>query len=165
MKIKYMAMTGIMAAMITIMTAYICHVPIGMNGGYIHFGDAIIYLAAVLLPKPYAIAAAAIGGGLADLFTAPVWAPATIMIKMLLVLPFERKCAKIITKRNVMSTIIAYFISGIGYYAAEKILFEEGAVLAVTMGQTLIQSLGSAVVFILLGLAMDKAHVKNRFIS
>lgn len=165
MKIKYMAMTGIMAAMITIMTAYICHVPIGMNGGYIHFGDAIIYLAAVLLPKPYAITAAAIGGGLADLFTAPVWAPATIMIKMLLVLPFERKCAKIITKRNIMSTIIAYFISGIGYYAAEKILFEEGAVLAVTMGQTLIQSLGSAVVFILLGLAMDKAHVKNRFIS
>jgi len=165
MKVKYMAMTGIMAAMITIMTAYVCHVPVGMNGGYIHFGDAVIYLAAVLLPKPYAIAAAAIGGGLADLFTAPVWVPATVLIKTLLVLPFETKGVKIITKRNVMSTIIAYFISGIGYYAAEKILFEEGAVFAVTMGQTLIQSLGSAVVFILLGLAMDKAHVKNRFMS
>ena len=165
MKVKNMAMTGIMAAMITIMTAYVCHVPVGMNGGYIHFGDAVIYLAAVLLPKPYAIAAAAIGGGLADLFTAPVWVPATVLIKTLLVLPFETKGVKIITKRNVMSTIIAYFISGIGYYAAEKILFEEGAVFAVTMGQTLIQSLGSAVVFILLGLAMDKAHVKNRFMS
>lgn len=165
MKVKYMAMTGIMAAMITIMTAYVCHVPVGMNGGYIHFGDAVIYLAAVLLPKPYAIAAAAIGGGLADLFTAPVWVPATVLIKTLLVLPFETKGVKIITKRNVMSTIIAYFISGIGYYAAEKILFEEGAVFAVTMGQTLIQSLGSAVVFILLGFAMDKAHVKNRFMS
>ena len=165
MKVKYMSMTGIMAAMITIITAYVCHVPVGMNGGYIHFGDAVIYLAAVLLPKPYAIAAAAIGGGLADLFTAPVWVPATVLIKTLLVLPFETKGVKIITKRNVMSTIIAYFISGIGYYAAEKILFEEGAVFAVTMGQTLIQSLGSAVVFILLGLAMDKAHVKNRFMS
>ncbi|MBQ8199071.1 MAG: TIGR04002 family protein [Lachnospiraceae bacterium] len=165
MKVKYMAMTGIMAAMITIMTAYVCHVPVGMNGGYIHFGDAVIYLAAVLLPKPYAIAAAAIGGGLADLFTAPVWVPATVLIKTLLVLPFETKGVKIITKRNVMSTIIAYFISGFGYYAAEKILFEEGAVFAVTMGQTLIQSLGSAVVFILLGFAMDKAHVKNRFMS
>ena len=165
MTVKYMAMTGIMAAMITIMTAYVCHVPVGMNGGYIHFGDAVIYLAAVLLPKPYAIAAAAIGGGLADLFTAPVWVPATVLIKTLLVLPFETKGVKIITKRNVMSTIIAYFISGFGYYAAEKILFEEGAVFAVTMGQTLIQSLGSAVVFILLGFAMDKAHVKNRFMS
>ena len=165
MKVKYMAMTGIMAAMITIMTAYVCHVPVGMNGGYIHFGDAVIYLAAVLLPKPYAIAAAANGGGLADLFTAPVWVPATVLIKTLLVLQIETKGVKIITKRNVMSTIIAYFISGIGYYAAEKILFEEGAVFAVTMGQTLIQSLGSAVIFILLGLAMDKAHVKNRFMS
>ena len=49
----------------------------GFNGGYIHLGDALIYLAAVLLPAPYAMAAGAIGGGLADLLTAPVWAPAT----------------------------------------------------------------------------------------
>ena len=39
--------TGIFAAMITVMTAYICHIPYGANGGYIHFGDTMIYLAAV----------------------------------------------------------------------------------------------------------------------
>ena len=54
--------TGIFAAMITVMTAYICHIPYGANGGYIHFGDTMIYLAAVFLPRPYALAAAAIGG-------------------------------------------------------------------------------------------------------
>ena len=54
-------------------------------GGYIHFGDAIIYLTATLLPAPYAIAAAAIGGGLADLLTAPMWILPTIIIKMLIV--------------------------------------------------------------------------------
>ena len=65
--------TGIFAAMITVMTAYICHIPYGANGGYIHFGDTMIYLAAVFLPRPYALAAAAIGGGIADLLTAPMW--------------------------------------------------------------------------------------------
>ena len=57
-----MTLTGLFAAMITLMTAYICHIPYGANGGYIHFGDALIYIAAVLLPRPYALAAAAIGG-------------------------------------------------------------------------------------------------------
>ena len=71
-KIRYLATAGIMAALITLMTAYICHIPVGTNGGYIHFGDSLIYLAAVLLPRPYALAAAAIGGGLADLLTTPM---------------------------------------------------------------------------------------------
>ena len=69
-RIHYLSITGVFAAMITVMTAYIAHVPVGANGTYIHFGDALIYLAAVLLPTPYALAAAAIGGGLADLLTA-----------------------------------------------------------------------------------------------
>lgn len=79
---------GLFAAMITIMTAYIFHIPYGANGGYIHFGDALIYLGAVFLPRPYALAAAAIGGGMADILTVPAWAPATVIIKMLIVLPF-----------------------------------------------------------------------------
>lgn len=161
-KTKKITITGIMAALITVMTAYIFHMPIGVNGGYVHFGDALIYLAAAVLPTPYAMAAAAIGGGLADLLTAPMWAPATIIIKMLIVLPFTSKSGKIITKRNLFATVIAYFISGFGYFVAEYLLFETWSVLLVSMGQSLIQSMGSAVVFIALGLALDKAQVKNR---
>ena len=84
LSISLLTITGLFAAMITLMTAYICHIPYGSNGGYIHFGDTLIYLAAALLPRPYALTAAAIGGGLADLLTAPMWAPATIIIKMLI---------------------------------------------------------------------------------
>ena len=161
-KTKKITITGIMAALITLMTAYIFHMPIGVNGGYVHFGDALIYLAAAVLPTPYAMAAAAIGGGLADLLTAPMWAPTTIIIKMLIVLPFTSKSGKIITKRNIIATVIAYFISGFGYFIAEYLLFETWSVLLVSMGQSLIQSFGSAVVFIALGLALDKAQIKSR---
>ena len=165
MKTKNLTMAGIMATLTVLMTAYICHIPIGVNGGYIHFGDSVIYLAAVLLPTPYALGAAAIGGGLADLLTAPMWAPATIVIKMLLVFPFTNKSVKIVTVRNLVATVIAYLISGIGYFFAEYLLFGTWTVFFVTMAQTLIQSLGSAVVFILIGVALDKAHVKTRFFS
>ncbi len=162
-KLRYMTTAGIMAALITLMTAYICHVPVGANGGYVHFGDSLIYLAAVLLPRPYALAAAAIGGGLADLLTAPMWAPATIIIKMLITIPFTNKSRKIITPRNIIATIIAYFISGIGYFIAEYILFGSWAVFLVSMSQSLVQSGGSAIFFVIFGLALDKVQVKNRY--
>ena len=163
-KIRCLTMTGLMAALITIMIAYICHIPVGVNGGYIHFGDALIYLAAVLLPRPYAFAAAAIGGGLADLLTAPMWTPATVIIKMLIVLPFCNKSIKIVTPRNVFATVLAYFISGLSYFLAEYILFGTWSVLLVSMWGSLIQSSGSAIFFVIFGYALDKVHIKNRLI-
>lgn len=161
--IPKITVTGIMAALITLMTAYICHIPVGLNGGYIHFGDALIYMAAVLLPTPYALAAAAIGGGLADLLTAPMWAPATIVIKMLIVLPFTNKTTKFITKRNVIASFVAYLISGLCYYAADYILFGTWTALIASMAQSAIQSIGSAILFIVIGIALDKVRFKQKF--
>ena len=64
-------------AIVIVMTAYILHIPIGVaSGGYIHLGDAFIFTAACMLPQPYALAVGAIGAGVADLLTAPIWAPA-----------------------------------------------------------------------------------------
>ena len=137
--------TGLFAAMITIMTAYICHIPYGANGGYIHFGDALIYLSAVFLPRPYALAAAAIGGGLADLLTAPMWAPATIM-----------------APRNIAAPFIAAVISAAGYYLAEGILFGSFVAPLASLAGSAVQSGGSAVIFLALAAAMDKARVKDK---
>lgn len=163
-KIKHLTMAGVMAALITVFTAYVCHIPIGVNGGYVHFGDALIYLTATLLPTPYALAAAAIGGGLADLLTSPMWAPATIIIKMLIVLLFTSKANKLLTLRNVLVTIPAYVITAAGYCLAEYVIFDSWSTLPVSFSQNLIQSLGSAVFFLFLGLALDKAQVKARFL-
>ena len=161
--IKYMVIAGVMAALITVMTAYIGHIPVGVNGGYIHFGYTLIYLVAVLLPRPYALAAAAIGGGLADLLTAPMWAPATIIIKMLITIPFTNKSVKIVTVQNVVATVLAYLISGVGYFFAPYLLFGTWAIFFVSMSQSLVQSGGSAVLFMVLGIALDKVHIKNKF--
>ena len=161
-KVKYLTVTGFMAALITIMTAYICHIPIGVNGGYIHFGDSLIYLAAALLPTPYALAAAAIGGGLADLMTAPMWTVATIIIKMLITIPFTNKGNKIITGRNLIAPIFAYLISGTGYFLANNLIFHSGIAFLTSFGGSAIQSLGSGIVFIIFGAMLDKIGFKKQ---
>ena len=164
-KLHYLTPTGIFAALITLMTAYICHIPVGANGGYIHFGDSFIYLAAVLLPRPYALAAAAIGGGLADLLTAPMWTPATVIIKMLITLPFTGLSPQIVNPRNIAATFFAYLLSAIGYFFAQYLLFGTWAVFWVSLSQSFIQSAGSAVLFVVFGMALDKAHVKKTYFS
>ncbi len=161
LKLKYITLTGLLAALITLFTAYILHIPMGFNGGYIHLGDALIYLAAVLLPAPYAMAAGAIGGGLADLLTAPMWAPATVIIKILVVIPFTSHHSKIITKRNIVAPLIAMLISITGYYLAEVILYGKEAAFLISVTTNLIQGVGSAAVFYILGAALDKAGVKT----
>jgi len=164
--IKYLAIAGLMAALITIMTAYIAHVPIGVNGGYVHFGDSLIYIAAAILPTPYALAAAAIGGGLADLLTAPMWTVATVIIKMVIALPFTSKANTIVNKRNIIAAIIAYPISGSLYFVAEYIIFGNvSSAFLTSMTGSLVQSGGSAIFFVFFGLALDRMHLKSRISS
>ena len=159
-KTTKITITALFAAIITVMTAYVCHIPVGVNGGYIHLGDTFIYIAAVFLPRPYALAAAAIGGGMADLLTAPMWAPATIIIKMLIVLPFTSKEGKILSTRNRIAPWIAFVISAVGYYLAEGILFGTFIAPLVSMSGSFIQSFGSAIAFYALSAAFDKAGIK-----
>ena len=160
-KLRYITLTGLFAALITLFTAYIFHIPVGVNGGYIHLGDALIYLAAALLPAPYAMAAGAIGGGLADLLTAPVWAPATIIIKILIVIPFTSKNPKLLNKRNLIAPVIALLITVTGYYIADVILFGKEAAFLISVTSNSIQGLGSAAVFYIIGAALEKAGIKR----
>ena len=159
--VRRLTVTAVFAPLITLMTAYICHIPVGANGGYVHLGDSMIYLAAALLPLPYACVAGAIGGGLADLLTAPVWAPATIIIKMLICLPFSCKGNKFVTKRNVVALFLAFIISGTGYYIAEGIMFGFSVAFFTSLSGSLVQSGGSAIVFVIIGMALDRIGFKT----
>lgn len=159
---KNMALTAILAALITVMTAYIFHIPEPVTGGYIHFGDGLIFLAACLVPKPYAMAAGAIGGGLADLLTAPMWTLPTIVVKMLITIPFTAKNKKIVCKRNIVASVLAYFISATGYYIAESFVFGYEVALINSFLGSLVQATGSTVVFIVAGIALDKVQIKKK---
>lgn len=161
-KIKRMVIAAVFAALITLMTAYICHIPVSANGGYIHFGDGLIYIVACLIPKPYAMLAASIGGGLADLLTAPLWVVPTIFVKMLITIPFTSKQKNIVNKRNIIAAIAAYFISATGYFLAETLVLGYEVAFFTSFAGSFIQSFGSAIVFVAFGMALDKVQVKKR---
>lgn len=96
-----------------------------------------------------------------------MWAPTTIIIKMLITIPFTRKKDTVINVHNVVATVPAFLISGVGYYIANAFFmggFEAG-IIAYLFGGSLIQSGGSAIVFILLGIFLDKMGFKKKFLT
>lgn len=161
-KTKTLIFSALFAAVITVMTAYICHIPFGTSGGYFHLGDAVIFLAASLLPKPYAVASAIIGGGLADLLTAPLWIIPTVIIKGLICLPFTSKKDKIICKRNVFAVTVCAVITVVGYALAEAIIFGSFISAVYNCVGNIFQAVFSAVLYILLGLLLDKNKLTHK---
>lgn len=160
-KTKLLVSSALFAALICISINFF-HIPIGANGGFIHIGDAFIYLAAVLLPTPYAAFSAAIGSGMADItMGAANWVLATIIIKPILVLFFTSKSKKIINLRNVCASIIAGIVGTVLYMIADGIMlgsFESAFILSFV---GLIQPIGSFIVFIVIGLVFDKLKIKE----
>lgn len=158
-KLRLLTTSTMFAAAITLTTAYLLHIPIP-TGGYIHLGDTLIYLGACLLPTPYAAAAAALGAGIADLLTAPVWVLPTLIIKALLVLPFTDRGKRLLCRRNVTAVFIAGVFSPTAYALA-------GCALTGTMSSflpqflgTLVQGVGSGVLFLVIAPAMDAVKLK-----
>lgn len=165
-KIKLLILTGLFASIICLTTAYILHIPIGANGGYVHIGDALIYIAATLLPRPYAMISAAIGAGMADLITGSViWIIPTMIIKPLLVLFISSNSDKFINKKNIIGTLIAGIIGMILYMVAEGIIFGNFLASFIFTSIGLIQPIGSFIVFILLGISFDKLELKKKILN
>ena len=167
---KNIVLTGLLAAMMIFTTAYILHIPI-VGGGYIHLGDTILYMAAALLPTPYAMAVGVIGGGLADVLTgAAVWAPATVIIKAVMALAFTAKKDRLLCRRNLLALLLAGAVGVVGYYAAEIVLLcLSGTSFGVAAGAALAavpfnvgQELAAGVAFILLATALDRLGIKQR---
>ncbi|MDR0947180.1 MAG: TIGR04002 family protein [Ruminococcus sp.] len=149
--LKYLCLSGIFAALIFAVT--MLHIPAG--NGYIHMGDAVIFLCASILPQPFALGAAAIGGGLSDLISGyPMWILPTVIIKALITLSFKNS-KRIFTPRNMLACITALIISVGGYFTAEMIIYNTPqAVLSIPAN--VIQIVISVVVYTIVGLTIDK---------
>lgn len=166
-KIRKLTASGVFAALIYVFTAYL-HIPTG--AGYTHAGDGLIYLAACILPTPYAMAAGAIGGALADgLSGFFVWLPATVIIKAVTTLFFSSKGEKILTLRNIFGIIPSGILCIVGYSLYEgTVMAGELSWAAITAAFTqtpayCIQIGASSVLFIIVALLLDKIGFKKMF--
>ena len=158
------------AAMIAVMTAFVqIKTP---TGGYVHLGDSMIYLAASFLPLPYAVAASAIGGGIADLLVYPETIIYTVIIKAVNALFFSAKGDKLLTKRNALMTIPSGLVTVVGYSVSKLIrqllagdTFHSALINALWKApENSIQAVASALIFIVIAVALDRAQIKKRML-
>ena len=159
--IRLITISAIFTAMIYTLTAFV-HIPTAK--GYVHIGDAVIFIAACLLPKPYAVASAALGASLSDALSGYwIWVPATLVIKGLTVLAFTSKSRKIMCKRNLIALIPALVLCVIGYALYSGFVIY-GSLPAgfLDAPANVFQTVASSAVFIVLSMTMDKAGIKKK---
>lgn len=95
--LKNMVFTSLFTALTFIFTFSI-KIPVPITAGYIHPGDSMVFLSALILPYPFAIFAAGVGSMLADLIGGyGNWALPTLIIKSLMAVVV---CASIRYKSN-----------------------------------------------------------------
>lgn len=159
-KIRLMCGVGLFMALVFVVTAYL-HIP--TNNGYIHVGDGIIYLAACLLPWPYAMVVGAGGAFLADCLTGfAVWAPGSVVIKALTALLFSNRGKKIVSLRNSLALLPAAVLCAGGYYLYEALIYGNFISPLGGISASVTQSAVSSIVFLAVGLALDKTNIKSK---
>ena len=159
-KLRKTIISGVFTAMIFVLTMF---VKFPVASGYVHFGDALVYICASLL-GPWGIVAGAIGEGLADVaggFAA--YFPATVVVKALIALPFalfNTKNEKILSMKSGLFTLLSGAVTVLGYFIADLLIDKAYAV--VDIPGNVIQALGSAIIFVVIAAAFDKAKIKNK---
>lgn len=169
-KVKMIAVTAMFAALITVTTAFI---KVPSPFGYSHAGDSMIYLAASILPAPFAIAASSIGGALADILSGYAqWAFPTAIIKAFNAVPFvicmyflrkKAKGNKIICIPNLLMLIPTTLVTVGGYFIANMLMYG----LETAIGELAIWWLQpgvGALIFLALGTGLDSIKFKEKIL-
>ena len=122
--------TGLMMGLIVVCTMFI-KVPIPMTTGYVHLGDAMIFLSVLVLGWKYGTVAAAVGSTLGDLLAGfAMWAPWTFVIKGmmaliagLILLELSKNTKLSPLTKNLIAMIPAGLFMVVGYFVAEAVMY------------------------------------------
>lgn len=127
---KDIVLTGLLTSMVLVATMLInIRLPISFNGGLIHMGNVMLFLAAILFGKNKGMIAGAFGMGLFDVLSGwMVWAPFTFLIRGAMGYIIG-SIAHASGKKgdNMLYNFAGILISSVvmiaGYYATEGILY------------------------------------------
>ena len=168
--------TAMMTAMVMIATTFF-KIPNAM--GYIHLGDGFVLLAAIILPKKYACFAGGVGAGLADIYGGyAVWAPWTLVIKIVMVLIVQlffdfltkrasngKHIAKIagIPFAELFAYVLAVLWTVSGYYVAQGFISGNWIAPVADVPGNVLQASVGAVIAILVSVALGKTALGRSF--
>ena len=168
--------TAMMTAMVMIATTFF-KIPNAM--GYIHLGDGFVLLAAIILPKKYACFAGGVGAGLADIYGGyAVWAPWTLVIKIVMVLIVQlffdfltkrasngKHIAKIagIPFAELFAYVLAVLWTVSGYYIAQGFISGNWMAPVADVPGNVLQAAVGSIIAILVSVTLGKTSLGRSF--
>ena len=133
-KTNRLVLTSLMICMIAVTTMFF-KIPIPFANGYVHLGDAMIFLSVLVLGIKHGALASAIGSALGDVMGGfAIWAPWTFVIKGFMALIMGAFVLSLVRKNTAggrySMTIVSALgmaIAGLwmvfGYYIAEGVIY------------------------------------------
>ena len=168
--------TAMMTAMVMIATTFF-KIPNAM--GYIHLGDGLVLLSAIILPKKYACFAGGVGAGLADVYGGyAVWAPWTLVIKIVMVLIVQlffdflmkrasngKHIAKIagIPFAELFAYVLAVLWTVSGYYIAQGFISGNWIAPVADVPGNVLQAAVGSIIAILVSVTLGKTSLGRSF--
>lgn len=160
---KDLTIMGLLTALVTVSTMSIT-IPVPATSGYIHLGDSMIFLAAILFGWRYGLIAGGLGSALADMLAGYAhWALPTLIIKGLMGLIVgiiaQQEKDNLFTIRNILALVIGAILMVTGYYFAGAFMKGSFLVALESVPFNLVQGFGGALIFIPLALALKKTKI------
>lgn len=172
-KVTKIVLTAMMMCLIMVSILFI-RMPIPFTQGYVHLGDAMIFLYVLILGWKYGAAAAALGGALGDIIGGfAMWAPWTFAIKGIMavilgviIMAFSKR-EGLGRGRFIFGEAIGMAAAGIfmavAYYAAEGIMYGNWIVAAVGIPWNIGQFAVGMIFAVILSEALCKTPAKAYF--
>ena len=85
----------------------------------------------------------------------------TLLIKPLTAVWFTSRGGRLLCRRNVLALVLAGLTSNVGYYLAEVVLYGNWLAPLATQWGGLVQSGGSALVYVIAALALERLDVRR----
>ena len=174
-RIQMTVMTGLFMCLILVATS-LFKMPIPFTGGYVHLGDAMVFLGVLVLGKKNGAIAAGVGSALGDLLGGfAVWAPFTFVIKFLMAIimgafveALEKRGAKTYGTHGFTAIeVIGMILAGIemcgGYVVAERVLYGSWAVAFLGIPWNIGQFVVGAIVCVVISEALYRSPMRKYF--
>jgi len=157
-----LVITALMTCLVLLGTI-LFRIPVPMTQGYVHLGDAMIYIGVLLLGKKQGAVAAALGSSLGDVLGGfAFWAPWSFVIKFAMAFAAGSLIGK---NSKIISMIAGGLVMCAGYLIAERIMYGSWALAAIglpwNIGQFTVGiavSLAAQPLFRMLPIPPDASH-------
>lgn len=164
-QVYMLVLTGLMAALVMAATSSF-RIPVPATNGYVHLGDAFIFLSVLILGRRNGTIAAATGSALADLLGGYAhWVPWTFTIKGLMAFAFGTLVIMIYNKATdtargaltVLAMAVSSFIMITGYFIAHRIIYGILAAPLAALPGNIVQAAAGVLIASIAAAALKKA--------